>query len=137
MRRFIDEPDRFRREFQTVNEFLGEDLPGETPTYGLSGAVYMSRLLDDAATVLDGVDPAVAGSDPALPRGWERLGSMELAEKTCALADALLIERAEGYGGPFAQTTGPGDDGVGRSGEQSASISMEQVLKDIDDGVAF
>lgn len=32
MRRFIDEPDRFEREFQTVGEYLRDQAEGREPT---------------------------------------------------------------------------------------------------------
>lgn len=49
MRRFTDEPERFRAEFKTVNEFLKEDAAGKEPTYGSSCAEYLGRIDDDLA----------------------------------------------------------------------------------------
>lgn len=44
MRRFIDEPDRFEREFNTVNAFLKDYADGREPTYGETSASYMSQI---------------------------------------------------------------------------------------------
>ena len=44
MRRFIEEPARFEREFVTVNQFLKDEADGREPTYGESGARYMEQL---------------------------------------------------------------------------------------------
>lgn len=45
MRRFIQEPDRFAREFSTVNEFLKEEAAGREPSYGETCAAYMQQLV--------------------------------------------------------------------------------------------
>lgn len=44
MRRFIEEPQRFQVEFQTVNQFLKDEADGREPTYGETSAAYMSQL---------------------------------------------------------------------------------------------
>lgn len=44
MRRFIEEPDRFEREFETVNQFLKDENEGCEPTYGETSAAYMQEL---------------------------------------------------------------------------------------------
>lgn len=44
MRRFIDEPDAFAREFTAVNEFLKDKADGREPTYGEACAAYMQKL---------------------------------------------------------------------------------------------
>ena len=44
MRRFIEEPDRFAREFETVNQFVADEQDGREPTYGESSAAYMAQL---------------------------------------------------------------------------------------------
>jgi hypothetical protein len=44
MRRFIEEPDRFAREFETVNQFLADEQEGKEPTYGETSAAYMVQL---------------------------------------------------------------------------------------------
>jgi hypothetical protein len=47
MRRFIDEPERFSREFQSVQEFLTDEAAGREPSYGESCAAYQFNLLDE------------------------------------------------------------------------------------------
>jgi hypothetical protein len=49
MRRYIDEPARYLREWETVEEFKREDAAGETPTYGEVCAAYLQALMDEAA----------------------------------------------------------------------------------------
>ncbi|MCD9819774.1 hypothetical protein [Bradyrhizobium japonicum] len=44
MRRFVDEPQRFDREFETVNRFLKDQADGREPTYGETSAAYMQQL---------------------------------------------------------------------------------------------
>lgn len=44
MRRFINEPDAFQREFETVNDFLRDEGDGREPTYGEVSAAYMAKL---------------------------------------------------------------------------------------------
>lgn len=44
MRRFIEEPDRFAHEFQTVNQFLADQQDGREPSYGETSAAYMEQL---------------------------------------------------------------------------------------------
>lgn len=47
MRRYIENPEAFSREFQTVADFVSDQLNGRTPSYGESGAAYMFKLLDE------------------------------------------------------------------------------------------
>ena len=47
MRRFIDEPDRFNREFQSVNTFLADEAEGREPSYGEGCAAYMEQLVTE------------------------------------------------------------------------------------------
>ena len=47
MRRYIEEPDRFSREFQTVTEFLKDEAEGREPSYGESCAAYIFSLQDE------------------------------------------------------------------------------------------
>lgn len=47
MRRYIEDPDRFKREFQTVHDFLQEEAEGREPTYGEVSAAYMNRIARD------------------------------------------------------------------------------------------
>lgn len=44
MRRFIEDPDGFNREFEAVNQFLTETNEGREPTYGETCAAYMQKL---------------------------------------------------------------------------------------------
>ena len=44
MRRFIEEPERFAREFQSVTEFQREEAEGKEPSYGESCAGYLTQL---------------------------------------------------------------------------------------------
>lgn len=50
MRRFIDEPARFEREFETVNAFLAAEAGGEEPTYGETSAAYMAQLASEISS---------------------------------------------------------------------------------------
>ena len=45
MRRYIDEPDRFKREWQQVEEFKREHADGVVPSYGDRCAEYLQRLM--------------------------------------------------------------------------------------------
>ena len=47
MRRFIEEPDRFAREFETVNQFLADEQDGREPSYGETSAAYMAQLANE------------------------------------------------------------------------------------------
>jgi hypothetical protein len=47
MRRYIEEPDKFEREFQSVGEFLAETSAGKEPTYGERCSAYQFHLLDE------------------------------------------------------------------------------------------
>ncbi len=44
MRRFIEEPDRFHHEFETVNGFLRDEAEGREPSYGETCAALMQQL---------------------------------------------------------------------------------------------
>lgn len=44
MRRFIEDPAGFEREFTTVNDFLTERQDGKEPSYGETSAAYMEQL---------------------------------------------------------------------------------------------
>ena len=44
MRRFIEEPDRFQHEFESVNAYLRDQAEGREPTYGETSAAYMGQL---------------------------------------------------------------------------------------------
>lgn len=45
MRRFTEEPERFKREFQTVRDFLADKAAGREPSYGEAYAAYMLELV--------------------------------------------------------------------------------------------
>lgn len=47
MRRFIEDPAQFQREFETVSEFVTQELNGQEPTYGQTGAAYMHKMLGE------------------------------------------------------------------------------------------
>ena len=47
MRRYIAEPEKFTREFQTVTAFLVSTSKGEVPDYGERCAAYQFYLLDE------------------------------------------------------------------------------------------
>ncbi|AEH88156.1 hypothetical protein [Mesorhizobium opportunistum] len=51
MRRFIEEPERFEREFKSVNEFLADEAAGREPTYGETCTVYMQQLATEVPTI--------------------------------------------------------------------------------------
>lgn len=44
MRRFIEDPAGFAREFEGVNAFLAEQADGQEPSYGENCAAYMAKL---------------------------------------------------------------------------------------------
>ncbi len=44
MRRFIEDPKGFEREFETVNRHLAEQNEGREPSYGETSAAYMQQL---------------------------------------------------------------------------------------------
>lgn len=44
MRRFIQEPSRFEREFATVNGFLEDEAKGREPTYGEVATSYLTQI---------------------------------------------------------------------------------------------
>lgn len=47
MRRFIEEPERFEREFTTVNAYLADQAAGREPSYGETSAAYMRQLASE------------------------------------------------------------------------------------------
>jgi hypothetical protein len=47
MRRFIEEPARFRREFEVVREFMKWHDAGQVPTYGETAAFYILNIIDE------------------------------------------------------------------------------------------
>ncbi|GEP11671.1 hypothetical protein [Methylobacterium gnaphalii] len=44
MRRFIEEPDQFAREFEEVNRYLTDQGDGREPTYGETCTAYLHEL---------------------------------------------------------------------------------------------
>lgn len=47
MRRYIDEPERFSREIQDVQDFLRAEASGQEPSYGAECAAYLAKLHAD------------------------------------------------------------------------------------------
>lgn len=47
MRRFIDEPERYYREFEEVIEFISEEKEGVEPSYGQKCAPYLIKLMQE------------------------------------------------------------------------------------------
>jgi hypothetical protein len=47
MRRYIDEPERYSREFQTVQDFLTDESAGVEPSYGETCMAYQFLLRDE------------------------------------------------------------------------------------------
>ncbi len=45
MKRYIEQPAQFAREWQTVAEFLEQSKDGKTPTYGEVSTEYLHRLI--------------------------------------------------------------------------------------------
>ncbi len=45
MRRFIENPAEFDREWQSVHRFISEQSQGKTPTYGETSAAYLLSLM--------------------------------------------------------------------------------------------
>jgi hypothetical protein len=56
MRRYIEEPDRFRREWETVGEFIQERGQGKPPSYGQVCAAYLQQLIAEIR-LADGQPP--------------------------------------------------------------------------------
>jgi hypothetical protein len=54
MRRYIEEPEKFTREFQTIQDFLTDEAAGREPSYGELCTAYQFKLLEEinAATVV-------------------------------------------------------------------------------------
>jgi hypothetical protein len=49
MRRYIEEPSRFMREFESVSKFEKEEAEGKEPTYGDSCASYLTKIAEGLA----------------------------------------------------------------------------------------
>ncbi len=68
MRRFIDEPERFKTEYQTIADFMEAKLNDREPDYGDRATAYLQKILDEiekasmvANTVrADETEPALA-----------------------------------------------------------------------------
>lgn len=45
MRRYTDEPERFQREWQTVNKFLASQSASREPSYGTQASEYLDVIL--------------------------------------------------------------------------------------------
>jgi hypothetical protein len=48
MRLFTEEPEKFEREFRTVQQFLLDKEEGREPSYGTSCAAFLVKLMADA-----------------------------------------------------------------------------------------
>ena len=44
MRRYIDEPERYRREMSEIKEFLASEADGKTPDYGERCSAYLESI---------------------------------------------------------------------------------------------
>ena len=44
MRRYIEEPERFEREFETVRRFQADEISDGEPTYGKECAAYLFEI---------------------------------------------------------------------------------------------
>jgi hypothetical protein len=47
MRRYIEEPEKFSREFQSVQDFLTDEAAGREPSYGEACAAYIFKLQEE------------------------------------------------------------------------------------------
>jgi hypothetical protein len=47
MRRYTEEPEKFKWEWQTVTEFLSQQGAGKTPSYGATCAAYLQQLIEE------------------------------------------------------------------------------------------
>ena len=47
MRRYIEQPEQFSREFESVTSFLKDEAEGREPSYGERCAAYQFKLLDE------------------------------------------------------------------------------------------
>lgn len=54
MRRYIDEPERFEREFRTVGAFLSDLEACEVPSYGRQSAAYVMQIRAELAAKAGG-----------------------------------------------------------------------------------
>ena len=62
MRRYIEEPARFRHEIETVREFLAEEQGGKEPSYGQRSAAYLLKLMEEVGAGGDNKPPPVPAS---------------------------------------------------------------------------
>lgn len=47
MRRYIEEPERFKREWQTVGEYIQQASEGKTPSYGERSTAYFCGIIEE------------------------------------------------------------------------------------------
>lgn len=47
MRRYHEEPERFEREFQTVEAFVRDEAKGAEPAYGQECAAYLLQIMGE------------------------------------------------------------------------------------------
>lgn len=48
MRRYIKEPERFRREWETVAEYIAKRGSGKSPSYGERCAAYLQNIIAES-----------------------------------------------------------------------------------------
>lgn len=49
MRRYIETPEEFEREFQSITKYLKDAAGGQTPTYGDECAAYLLKIVGELA----------------------------------------------------------------------------------------
>ncbi len=74
MRRYTDDPTRFKREWQTVCEFLAEKSAGQVPSYGAQSVAYLETILSDLAIEIAKDPCRKPDAPPAPPRKCTCLG---------------------------------------------------------------
>lgn len=47
MRRFIEDPENYEREFESVREFEKQENAGEEPSYGQCCGAYLRKLMEE------------------------------------------------------------------------------------------
>ncbi len=80
MRRYTEEPERFEREFRSVEQFKHEESEGKEPTYGETCAAYLQELMvEPQESVAEGLaagQVVVAQAEEHLPCKQAVLGSI-------------------------------------------------------------
>ena len=47
MRRYIEEPEKFRHDWETIIEYSDEIRVGEVPSYGDNSTKYLTKLMEE------------------------------------------------------------------------------------------